>query len=89
MESMFAVCIGIMVGLTGLAHAVWRSRRKVAVGVAQSRERDIQRDRFRGLYRMVATLSHLRFNRSVGPLDGDRVAVGGMAAQPGSSGLLR
>ncbi len=59
-ESMFAVCIGIMVGLTGLAHAVWRSRRKVAVGVAQSRERDIQRDRFRGLYRMVATLSHLR-----------------------------
>ncbi len=59
-ESMLGVCVGIVVALTGLAHLVWRSRRKVVVSVAPRRERDSERDRFRGLYRMVSTSTHLR-----------------------------
>ncbi len=59
-ESMFTVCIGIMIALTGLAHTVWRSRRKVAISVARQRERDTELDRFRGLCRMVSTSGHLR-----------------------------
>ena len=59
-ESMLLICIGIMIGLTGLSRVAWRGRQKVSVRRGEERERDASRDRFRGLCGMVSDSRHLR-----------------------------
>ncbi len=59
-ESMLLICIAICAGLILLGQVAWRNRMTTSARRGDDRERDVTRDRFAGLCRMVSGSRHLQ-----------------------------